>query len=389
MNLYSNILYFHLSKEDKFQSKGVDQYLLDTVISQPKQRKIFHVDCAYTKKKVCYCKYSEAELMPKKEKAFYEARIEFLEEEFKGKDQRYFTDIHHRRQFFKEKIQNFQEPEDLSFYMSYFDDPATVAASADKTVKEENSPKKQHVEGNARIENIGGAGNPNQNQFMRRRNPENDVISEQTRLRRKKENEDEQDSMCYFEKCKNPSGNEEFLSCQKCMKTFHPKCCSPPLSKKIVDRFPWYCNDCKLCFVCKSQGDENKMIICDMCDRAFHSDCLTPKLNEIPKGDWYCPECKKCKSCTAPLTKEPGFPNIEKNLWNDEHLLCSSCIKRFKNNEYCPVCYTIVDDEEDGNYINCDQCNLWVHAECDGMNDKQFKAAIKASYMCPLCRSKV
>ena len=64
-----------------------------------------------------------------------------------------------------------------------------------------------------------------------------------------------------------------------------------------------------------------------------------------------------------------------------------------------------MDDEEDGNYINCDQCNLckmrflWsagiiikiigVHAECDGMNEKQFKAAIKSAYMCPLCRSKV
>jgi len=75
--------------------------------------------------------------------------------------------------------------------------------------------------------------------------------------------------------------SEGFLSCQKCFKTFHPKCCSPPLSKKIVERFPWYCNDCKLCFVCKSQGDENKMIICDICDRAFHSDCLTPRLNEV------------------------------------------------------------------------------------------------------------
>ena len=78
------------------------------------------------------------------------------------------------------------------------------------------------------------------------------------------------------------SDTDNYLTCKKCSKTFHAKCCNPPLSKKIVERYPWYCNDCKLCFVCKSNVDENKMIICDICDRAFHSDCLTPKLSEVP-----------------------------------------------------------------------------------------------------------
>lgn len=38
----------------------------------------------------------EIYLIPYKEKALYEARIEYLEDEYKGKDMRYFTDIHHR-----------------------------------------------------------------------------------------------------------------------------------------------------------------------------------------------------------------------------------------------------------------------------------------------------
>ena len=45
--------------------------------------------------------------------------------------------------------------------MSYFDDPATVPANADKGIKEENSPtKKLHMEGNVKTENA--SGNPNQ-----------------------------------------------------------------------------------------------------------------------------------------------------------------------------------------------------------------------------------
>jgi len=31
---------------------------------------------------------------------------------------------------------------------------------------------------------------------------------------------------------------------------------------------------------------------------------------------------------------------------------------------------------------------LGVHAECDGMNEKQFKATNKENYTCPICRSK-
>jgi len=49
----------------------------------------------------------------------------------------------------KEKIENLQEPEDLSFYMSYFDDPSTATATGDKATNQENSPtKKLHLEGN-------------------------------------------------------------------------------------------------------------------------------------------------------------------------------------------------------------------------------------------------
>jgi len=334
-------------------------------------------------KKVCYCSYHESQIMPKKEKAFYEAAIEFLEDEYNGKTKRYFTDIKNRKVYFKEKYQNLQEPEDIKYYKSYFDDPNKPAVT-------ENNPYKRVHTDTSNVPNVakpnGNISNMNQ-EPVRRRKAESD-LSEQTRTKRKTMNDEDLETMCYFEHCKNPGDTENYLSCQKCSKTFHAKCCSPPLSKKIVERYPWFCNECKLCFVCKSNVDENRMLICDICDRAFHSNCLVPKLTEIPKGDWYCPECKKCKSCTAPLSKEPNFPNLEKNLWNNDFFLCTRCLKAFQNKEYCPVCYSLVDDEEDGNYICCDQCNLWVHAECDGMNEKQFKMTNKANYVCPLCRSK-
>lgn len=42
------------------------------------------------------------------------------------------------------------------------------------------------------------------------------------------------------------------------------------------------------CDVCEKGGD---LLCCDTCSLVFHLKCLRPRLNEVPKGSWFCPHC--------------------------------------------------------------------------------------------------
>lgn len=40
------------------------------------------------------------------------------------------------------------------------------------------------------------------------------------------------------------------------------------------------------------EKDDVNMLLCEGCDAACHTFCCDPPLDEIPKGDWWCPDCK-------------------------------------------------------------------------------------------------
>jgi hypothetical protein len=43
MNLYSNLAFFHLAHDDKFQPKGTTSYILSNMFQSPDTVKIFHI----------------------------------------------------------------------------------------------------------------------------------------------------------------------------------------------------------------------------------------------------------------------------------------------------------------------------------------------------------
>jgi hypothetical protein len=43
MNLYSNLAFYHLSEEDKFQPKGVTEQVLTNMFPQKDLVKLFHI----------------------------------------------------------------------------------------------------------------------------------------------------------------------------------------------------------------------------------------------------------------------------------------------------------------------------------------------------------
>ncbi|XP_015577364.2 histone-lysine N-methyltransferase ATX3 [Ricinus communis] len=69
-------------------------------------------------------------------------------------------------------------------------------------------------------------------------------------------------------------------------------------------------------------------------------------------------------------------------------LICKHCAKLRKSKQYCGICKKIWHHSDGGNWVCCDGCNVWVHAECDNISRKLFKDLENFDYYCPDCRVK-
>ncbi|KAL5155724.1 Histone-lysine N-methyltransferase ATX3 [Glycine soja] len=67
---------------------------------------------------------------------------------------------------------------------------------------------------------------------------------------------------------------------------------------------------------------------------------------------------------------------------------CKPCAKLIKSRQYCGICKKIWHHSDGGNWVCCDGCNVWVHAECDKISSKLFKDLENADYYCPDCKGK-
>ncbi|KAK7378995.1 hypothetical protein VNO80_04446 [Phaseolus coccineus] len=67
---------------------------------------------------------------------------------------------------------------------------------------------------------------------------------------------------------------------------------------------------------------------------------------------------------------------------------CKSCAKLIKSKQYCGICKMIWHHSDGGNWVCCDGCNVWVHAECDKISSKLFKDLENMDYYCPDCKGK-
>jgi len=117
---------------------------------------------------------------------------------------------------------------------------------------------------------------------------------------------------------------------------------------KICFFLPWL-----FLFKCKQ---ENELLMCDCCDRPFHMSCLDPPRTYIPEGRWFCKDCEKCVSCGVNL-----FQNYSRELLKlysqqqvDNKIVCKDCWVYYKLKKYCPICFKIIEENEEGNFVNCD-----------------------------------
>ncbi|TKY64081.1 Histone-lysine N-methyltransferase ATX3 [Spatholobus suberectus] len=65
---------------------------------------------------------------------------------------------------------------------------------------------------------------------------------------------------------------------------------------------------------------------------------------------------------------------------------CKHCAKLQKSKQYCGICKRIWHHSDGGNWVCCDGCNVWVHAECDKISGKLFKDLENTDYYCPDCK---
>jgi len=191
------------------------------------------------------------------------------------------------------------------------------------------------------------------------------------------------DGRCMASKCKKSEFLKNLLKCSLCDKTFHAKCCNPPLNPALAKHGEWQCNDCRRCLKCSTPGDESSLVVCDACDRSYHIYCLRPALDNTPDTEWFCEHCVNCRSCRVNL--DPPTRSRAK-FWQGSRV-CEGCFGKYRNKEYCPICVKIYQDHE-RNFIGCDRCNLWVHADCDGISESRLKEMNQKdqTYICKPCR---
>ncbi|KAI3408355.1 uncharacterized protein J3R85_020312 [Psidium guajava] len=68
--------------------------------------------------------------------------------------------------------------------------------------------------------------------------------------------------------------------------------------------------------------------------------------------------------------------------------LCRHCAKLLKSKQYCGICKKIWLHSDGGDWVCCDGCNVWVHADCANISSQLFKDLELSDYYCPDCKAK-
>ncbi|KAF9572411.1 hypothetical protein BGW38_008528, partial [Lunasporangiospora selenospora] len=116
--------------------------------------------------------------------------------------------------------------------------------------------------------------------------------------------------------------------------------------------------------------------------------------------------CHSCRGAELPGTKYKhavAEPNSISKTHTYICTYCSNCHENFCKDRFCPVCLRTYrgesgeegtdSDSDDNNMVCCDECNRWVHMECDGEltpeKVEEMGTDESLKYTCPLCASKV
>ncbi|KAI6659577.1 PHD finger protein 10-like [Oopsacas minuta] len=202
-------------------------------------------------------------------------------------------------------------------------------------------------------------------------------------------------------------GLEEFIHCSQCPTTAHFSCLN--LEEEALEKvktYKWQCLGCKTCTICAKASDEDKMVLCYSCDRGYHTFCL--KIPCVPCGVWVCGLCVTCNNCNCPdpsgIFNQEIIETDRLFKWhhifselrgNEDHTteflqtICEKCFAVFDHGNFCPICLTTYhEDDSDILMACCDECERWIHKDCDEIDDKTYEDLSRqiGNYICSLCK---
>ncbi|CDW83044.1 histone-lysine n-methyltransferase mll3 [Stylonychia lemnae] len=370
----------------------------------------FHIECGITKKRLCYCPNSGAVSVSNKVQMQMQQLVAGnLQEYYDGYQPDFESKMIQKLRLEKERLMNVQkgdfadtfekfldylDEEDMKDFDSHMKNPGSenkkvaryIATSMNQTSRPKTQVQTKTSSKQAATQAVQSNG----------ANKSKDASKKQSISKSGKDQDGQRaggDDVKYSEACSVcekkviPSEEAKSLKCFRCFKIYHSACHQPPLNTDLVKRFQWECSDCKTCKNCNQNNDEDKIIICDMCDKAVHIHCLNPPLSQIPSQNWFCKDCINCVSCDKDLG---NIAQKNQGLWyNSIFRICKDCNYQLQQGNFCKICQKAYSQDSNEDFIQCDECQDWIHAACDGFDsDKLAKMNEDEKYVCPICKKK-
>ena len=169
------------------------------------------------------------------------------------------------------------------------------------------------------------------------------------------------------------SGEGRLVYCNVCCEPYHAFCIMNEEGNMLmrIDRATFVCRTCVQCEICSRSFPRHELLRCVQCAAVAHSSCSSVKLhaNTSPASKWKCQRCVECKSCHTKVTKAPSASSGGNNGgWMYDCSLCYECGCLKMKGNFCPMCDVVYHDNDwDSLMMQCDICDRWLHASCDGV----------------------
>ncbi|KAF2287436.1 hypothetical protein GH714_039895 [Hevea brasiliensis] len=105
-----------------------------------------------------------------------------------------------------------------------------------------------------------------------------------------------------------------------------------------------------------------------------YQDCHSPR-QDMSGNDKSMRPCEGC-GMNLPLKLSKKM----KALTPGGQFLCKKCARLTKSKHYCGICKKIWNHSDNGSWVRCDSCKVWVHAKCDKISNNSFKMMQLAEY---------
>lgn len=163
--------------------------------------------------------------------------------------------------------------------------------------------------------------------------------------------------------------------------------------------------DCAMCGLGKSDADRlptqcSWLMRCSCCNLSYHEYCLpinhyADESLENAIAEFNCGKCKGCFNCHRTAWESPliswNVSNVLSSVANHSgpSYICGTCLEHYiVTKDFCPLCGGIygafdklkshdADSKQTSQadmMVQCNECDKWVHASCDGIDEEQYDA---------------